>query len=419
MLNAASRRLLAASSMQFRFLSVSRPNNLTVTVCGGGNAVHVAAGMFAHQGADVNLFFSFEDEAKRFREACDKFDGITVFTKTETYKGKPKVMTASPEEAIPGSDLILIITPAFAHESILKQIAPHLDPGAFVGAIPGPGGFDLLARHTLGDLLFDKNITLYGGTSLPWACRFKEYGSSAELLGEKTKVPVTCYPESDIARQRLKSILNKVHKHTKYSVGGHFLTTTLWCTNAVIHPGITYGIWHDWDGKPVKEQPLFYQNCNDFTGNVLQQLSNEIEDCRNVIVTETGADLSRWQPIGEYLVDVYGHVISDQSSLAKIFATNDAFRGLTAPCTKLEDGTFMPNFNTRYLTEDLPHGLAVLRGIAEICRVESPMMDTVLTWAQKKIGHEYLVDGKIQGKDVAHSGCPQRFGIETVHDLVG
>ena len=112
-------------------------------------------------------------------------------------------------------------------------------------------------------------------------------------------------------------------------------------------------------------------------------------------------------------------------------------------------------------TQDLPHGLAVLRGIAEICDVDAPMMDTVLTWAQvrmrvhmccmvcvcvlklngeqrqivdtphsftaslpvlpvlafgdvtvvqEKVGHEYLVDGKIQGKDVAHSGCPQVQG---------
>lgn len=86
-----------------------------------------------------------------------------------------------------------------------------------------------------------------------------------------------------------------------------------------------------------------------------------------------------------------------------------------------------------YLTEDLPHGLAVLRGIAEICGVETPTMDKVsarrqqlqsnlchqvLTWAQDKIGESYLVDGKIQGKDVAKSGCPQRFGITNIPELM-
>jgi len=31
---------------------------------------------------------------------------------------------------------------------------------------------------------------------------------------------------------------------------------------------------------------------------------------------------------------------------------------------------------------------------------------------------EYLVDGKIQGKDVAKSGCPQRWGITTIEELI-
>ena len=77
--------------------------------------------------------------------------------------------------------------------------------------------------------------------------------------------------------QRLDPLLNKLHKGTRFFAGGHFLTITLWCTNAIIHPAITYGIWHEWDGTPVKEQPLFYQNCDEFTGNVLKTISNEVE----------------------------------------------------------------------------------------------------------------------------------------------
>lgn len=69
------------------------------------------------------------------------------------------------------------------------------------------------------------------------------------------------------------------------------------------------------------------------------------------VLTANGADLSHWQQIAIYLVDVYGDVIADSSSTGQIFATNDAFRGLTAPVTKQDDGTVVPNFNQRYLTE--------------------------------------------------------------------
>ena len=386
---------------------------ITITVCGGGNAAHIAAGMYANNGATVNLFFSFEDEAKRFREACEANGGVDVEAKTGSFKGKPAVITADAAEAIPQSDIVLLIVPAFAHEPILRQIGPHLKAKAAVGAIPGPGAFDLIALNCIGDVIKAKEITLFAGTSLPWACRFDEYGKKASLLGEKTKVDINTRPSKDEAiNTRLANQMTALHNNTKFQCRGHFLTCTLWPTNAIIHPGVSYGIWHDWDGKPLDEAPLFYQNCNDFTGAVLDGLSNETKAAAEVL-TAKGADLSNWQTIDVYQRDVYGDVIEDDSSTARIFATNDAFRGLKAPMKTREDGKLEPNFTTRYLTEDLPHGLAVLRGICEICGVPSPTMDKVLLWAQPLCGLEYLVDGKIQGKDVAKSGCPQRFGITT------
>jgi hypothetical protein len=130
------------------------------------------------------------------------------------------------------------------------------------------------------------------------------------------------------------------------------------------------------------------------------------QDCKAVIEKKLKVDMSPLLHIRPYMLDSYGHVISDKSATNRIFATNDAFRGLKAPTTQLPDGTYVANYNMRYFTEDLPHGLAVLRNIGELCGVKTPMMDTVLEWAQAKVGHEYLVNGKIQGKDVAHSGCP-------------
>ena len=46
-------------------------------------------------------------------------------------------------------------------------------------------------------------------------------------------------------------------------------------------------------------------------------------------------------------------------------------------------------------------GLAVLRGIAEILEIETCFIDEVLIWAQEKIGHEYLVAGKMTGADIS------------------
>ena len=117
-----------------------------------------------------------------------------------------------------------------------------------------------------------QDITLFGGSSLPWACRFEEYGSKVSLLGSKTKVPINAYPNTDannavrarvvaarvgkgrrvcaalpqahffslpphLFSQRIEKILNDIHILTKFPVEGHFLVTTLWPTNCIIHTG--------------------------------------------------------------------------------------------------------------------------------------------------------------------------------------
>jgi len=81
----------------------------------------------------------------------------------------------------------------------------------------------------------------------------------------------------------------------------------------VIHTGISYGIWNGWDGKPLAEAPLFYQNTNDATGAVLDGLSGENAKIAEVLQA-AGADMTAWQPIDKYLLEVYGDVISDHSS---------------------------------------------------------------------------------------------------------
>ena len=70
------------------------------------------------------------------------------------------------------------------------------------------------------------------------------------------------------------------------------------------------------------------------------------------------------------------------------------------------------------MTEDVPYGLVVIRGIAEIVGVKTPDIDKVLTWCQEKMGKEYLVNSKLQGKDVWLSRAPQRYGYATLESIL-
>ena len=395
---------------------------MNVVVAGGGNAAHVAAAMFAKdEGANVNMYLSMPSEAEKINKGVLENGGITVhYQDAETFTGKPNVVSSDPSEVIPGADLIIIITPAFAHEPILNQIKPYIKPKAdgsevFVGAIPAPGGFNWMAEHILAESA--AGVTIFGAGHLPWACRIEEWGKSVSLLGVKSHVEVSVHPHGH--ETALLDSLNELFVGTTWTDGGHFLNCTLFPTNCIIHPGIMYGLWKDWDGKPVKEAPLFYQGLTDETADLLTGLSDDIQNTKRALEAQLGIDLSQTPPIYDYQMSVYGHSIADSSTLRTVFATNSAFRGLTCPMDKLEDGTLSPAFGCRYLTEDLPHGLAVLKGIAEIAKVDTPHFDAVLSWAQAKIGRVYIENGMIKADspDVKSSGCPQRWGYTMVQDL--
>jgi hypothetical protein len=55
--------------------------------------------------------------------------------------------------------------------------------------------------------------------------------------------------------------------------------------------------------------------------------------------------------------------------------------------------------------------MIVIRGIAELAGVDTPMMDEVIAWCQNAMDKEFLVDGKIAGKDLDICRCPQTFGF--------
>lgn len=129
-------------------LSVDKgAESCVVTVCGGGNAAHTAAGMYSHHGATVNLFLSLERESEAWNAA--KQDGITVYRQQEkdhytgtcwglhtcmpatshmrlllfAHTGTVHTASTNPADVIPQANLILIIVPAFAHKPILEYVA--------------------------------------------------------------------------------------------------------------------------------------------------------------------------------------------------------------------------------------------------------------------------------------------------------
>ena len=385
-----------------------------ITICGGGNAAHTLAGLLSsRQDLSVQVYAPFGNEAQLWQEGIQQNNGITVNTPTSKIQGRPSAICRDPSAAVAGSQLVLLALPAFAHEPILKQIAAHISPGAWVGALPARGGFDLCVREVLKGCLSE--ISIFGFQTLPWACRIQEFGKRVTILGAKEQVDLTAWPSgmAPIISARLQELLSMTINPT-----ASFLSLTLADTGQLIHPGIMYGLFHDWNGQPYDKPRLFYQGVDTSIAAVLQQMSDEIQSLRATLEGYYPClDLSAVRPLIDWLRLSYQVNIADSSTLQTSFATNSSYSGLLAPMQKT-DGGFIPDFQARYLSEDVPYNLLVTRGIAELAGVSTPVIDKVLSWSQKRLEKEYLTSGKMQGADLHDTRSPQRYGFTNLDQFM-
>jgi hypothetical protein len=81
-------------------------------------------------------------------------------------------------------------------------------------------------------------------------------------------------------------------------------------------------------------------------------------------------------------------------------------------------GGRIPELDSRFFHEDIPYGLVVRRSLAQMAGLATPVLDEILTWAQRLMGKSYLVDGRMTGPDMTESGSPLRFGFQSLSEVV-
>ncbi len=391
----------------------------TLTVCGGGNASHILIALAAQAGWDVDVFAPFGDEAERMRAGVEARGCVTVFADGQTLTGRPRCVSAAAADVFPGADLVLLALPAFAHEATLRAMADYLKPRTSIGVFPARSGFDYQIRAMLD--VENLALTYFGLQTLPWACRIKTYGQEAEILGTKAKVDFAVFPQ-----HQAESVLQQLAFIPKvaFSPVGSFLALSMANTGQLIHPGIMFGLCHgkEDDTFSPDEIPLFYQNVDDATAAILQALSDEVQLVADVLAERLPRlDRKNIVELHEWLLRSYPDDIQDKSTLRNAFVTNHAYTGLRLPVRPTHDASarFVVNFSARYLSEDVPYGLIVLKAIAELADVTTPNLDRVVGWSQERLGRSYLIDSQLCGADLKDTRIPQIYGIQSLEQLSG
>lgn len=331
---------------------------MKICICGGGGLGHVCAGVFASQGHIVNILSGHPQQWSEKIIVKDN-DG-------KEYSGSLNIVSDSPESVISDSDIALLCVPGYLIEETLLKIKPYLNKDIKVGAIVSSTGFFFQAHKVL-----DSNNCLFGFQRVPYISRVNDYGKSANLLGYKQALNVAienCDSSQEFATELSNLFLTPVN------VLNSFYEASLTNSNPILHTGRLYSMWGTHEVNPVAEQSLFYAEWTDEASQCLIDMDNEFMQLLSVLGVKQGVIPS--------LLDYYES--SDAKSLTAKIRSIEAFKTIKSPMIQTEQG-WMPDYGSRYFTEDFPFGLKFIKDLMEKHNISSPTIDKVYHWGISRI----------------------------------
>ena len=132
-------------------------------------------------------------------------------------------------------------------------------------------------------------------------------------------------------------------------------------------------MWHNWDGKPYDHCILFYKEWTEDAAQWLIDMDAEFMR----LLEKLPMNQKAVPPLLEY------YESTDAKSLAAKLCSIKAFETIKAPMKELENG-WVPDFESRYFTEDFPFGLRFIVDLARKYGVETPKIDIVYDWGMSK-----------------------------------
>ena len=331
---------------------------MKICICGGGNLGHVVAGFVAAQKKHEVCLLTRHPE----RWSQD----LTIEAPAETtFVGHLSGLYSDAKPAVSDADIVLLCLPGYAIRETLLQIRDYLRPDAAVGSVVSSTGFFFEAME-----LLPSSQTLFGFQRVPFISRIVEYGHKARLMGYKESLNLAV--EHSDQPESLSHILADMLQTPIHLLGSYY-EASLSNSNPLLHPSRLYSLWKDWhEGVTYDHIPLFYEEWTEEAARLYIEMDNELQALLEQLPVRKGSIAT--------VLDYYES--TDVASLTRKLQSIEAFKGILSPMKETEDG-YVPDFHSRYFTEDFPYGLAIVHRLTHEKGVPSPTIDMIYDWGMK------------------------------------
>lgn len=377
---------------------------MTVTLVGGGNSGHVCAALF-HE----NTKGKVRTQLLTSNPQIWHKKPVVTFPSGETQEGQLDLISSDPRNVLPNADLVLWTGPINQTKRVFENLSKHIDPKkTVVGTIFAQGLVHMQAVRAFGN-----DVRFVALRNIPWLCRLTEKGRSSEIVGPKSEIEVVAINVDEAWVKSHLEALFVVQKTGRWEpvmkMMPDFCPIVFNPANQIIHPARYWALFRGWTGAPLvgeaEPSEWLYRGMDEMAGQVLACLDEELQAIKDAYHAATGFEgCNAVVSLEERLLVQYGDQIVDKSTLAKMVGTNKAYAMAKTPVIRTKLGV-MPNPNHRVVMDDIGWGLCVLLSIAERLssaglRTSTTMMRMLIEWHQNLMGKEYVVNGKLEGRDI-------------------
>ncbi len=333
---------------------------MKICICGGGNLGHVVAGFVAAQGKHEVCLLTRQPERWSTQLTIEAPEG-------KTYTGHLCGIYSDAQQAVSDAQIILLCLPGYGIRDTLLQIKDYLRPDAAVGTVVSSTGFFFQAMDIL-----PASQTLFGFQRVPFISRVIDYGHRARLMGYKESLELAI--ERSAQPGILRDVLSDMLRTPIHLLGSHY-EVSLSNSNPLLHPSRLYSLWKDWHPGIIYDRiPMFYEEWTEEAAELYINMDRELQALLEQLPVSKGS-----------IATVLAYYEStDAPSLARKLRSIEAFKGIASPMKQVEGG-FVPDFHSRYFTEDFPYGLAFVHRLTHEKGIPSPTIDKIYEWGMKMI----------------------------------
>lgn len=396
-----------------------------IIIVGGGSSAHAIIPLLSMSDLDVSILTSRPaDWSHTIVLEHQDTNGEII----QKYEGHLVNICDKPEVCIPQADYIILCMPVHKYRVSLHNIAPYVnrEKEVVIGTVYGQGGFNWMVeeiqqKYNLSNLIY------FAFGLIPWICRTKQYGKIGVTYGFKMRNAAAVYPHEHF--QKINEELFQFLCNRKLGIGAveqlsNFISITLSVDNQIIHPTRCYGINHingsSW--QKVEDVPLFYKDYDGFSAQCLESLDDDYSKIRNQI--KVRYPQKDFHYMLNYLDLEHYTYNSSSVDIVDSFVNSPTLQRIKTPVVVNDLGEVEIDKNCRFFMDDIYYGVAITKWIAELFRIDTPMIDKILHWAQR-IRNEKIISNEnkliLNSIDLCapmKSGVPFYYGKTTVEEIV-